>query len=362
MHLAEVIALRSVPAAGLIIELTRRCPLSCAHCSTNSTMESEEHSGEAVLRLVDTFSSDDRPEIIALTGGEPLLRPELVTELTSRVHRVGTRVHLLTGMFFAKNHTLPSRISRVLTTVDHVSASLDVFHEREISRRAVFRVFDELLKQGKDVSFQVVGTGSSDPYLKGIDEEVRRVFGDRVPLLVSKIGHEGRAKAWLPHKSKERPVAPVEPSPCMMAAWPVVCADGRVTACCNQVVVNGAAPPHLHLGHAAVDTWSALRAKCQNSAKLRAIRTLGPTYLAATFGRGACDGYCATCHTLSDDAHLDERLQVALRSPILRVMDEYVAEAQHEAGAVRFVERFGVPRYAPLVRLGYEEKVPCVEV
>jgi MoaA/NifB/PqqE/SkfB family radical SAM enzyme len=75
LHLAEVIELRAVPAAGLIIELTRRCPLSCAHCSTDSTLASEEHPSDGLLRLIDSFEAHDRPQVIALTGGEPLLRP-----------------------------------------------------------------------------------------------------------------------------------------------------------------------------------------------------------------------------------------------------------------------------------------------
>lgn len=353
MHLAEVIALRPVPAAGLIIELTRRCPLSCAHCSTSSTMTGDEPSGEAVIRLVDTFSIEDRPEVIALTGGEPLLRPRLVSELTKRAHRVGTRVHVLTGMFFARSQTVPPTIRRALEGVDHVSASLDTFHEREVPREAVFRVFQDLLKQDKHVSFQVVGTDSSDPYIEGLVEDVRREFDDRVPLLVSGVRPEGRAEGWIMPENEERKAGAVEPSPCTMAAWPVVCADGRVTACCNQAVVDGTAPPHLRLGHAFVAAWPVLRAKCQSDAMLRAIRTLGPIYLATELGEGACDGYCATCHRMADHAGLTERLQVALRPTVLQMMDRYVAESQREAGAERFVERFGMRRYAPLVTLGY---------
>lgn len=359
MHLAEVIALRPVPAAGLIIELTRRCPLSCAHCSTDSTMGSEEQSGDAVLRLVDTFSSNDRPEVIALTGGEPLLRPRLVTELTCRAHQVDTRVHILTGMFFATSRTLPPAIRNALTSVDHVSASLDRFHEREIPRAAVFRVFDQLLERGKHVSFQVVGIEGSDPYLDGLVNDVRRVFNDRVPLLVSGLRPEGRAKAWLSSDGAKGGTGPVEPSPCTMAAWPVVCADGRVMACCNQAVVDGTAPQHLRLGHAFVDPWPMLRAKCQSEVMLRGIRVLGPTFLATEFGLDACNGYCGTCHRLADHTDLAEQLQVALRPTLLRTMDEYVAKAQRAAGAVRFVERFGMPQYASLVKLGYEEKKAC---
>ena len=45
MHLMEVLELRPVPGAALFLAVTRRCPLSCAHCSTNSMLSSEEHDG-----------------------------------------------------------------------------------------------------------------------------------------------------------------------------------------------------------------------------------------------------------------------------------------------------------------------------
>ena len=58
MHLADILSLRQTNAAGLYLSLTRRCPLSCAHCSTRSTLASEEHDGEVFLRLVGQYTSN----------------------------------------------------------------------------------------------------------------------------------------------------------------------------------------------------------------------------------------------------------------------------------------------------------------
>ncbi|CAM5737420.1 Radical SAM protein (Fragment) OS=Streptomyces microflavus OX=1919 GN=G3I39_17810 PE=4 SV=1 [Streptomyces microflavus] len=38
MELAELVGLRPFPAAGLLLGLTRRCPLRCGHCSTGSDL------------------------------------------------------------------------------------------------------------------------------------------------------------------------------------------------------------------------------------------------------------------------------------------------------------------------------------
>ena len=66
MRLSDLLALRSVPAAGVYLSLTRRCPLHCAHCSTRSTMRSEQHGGERFLALVDSFSAEDRPAAVLI--------------------------------------------------------------------------------------------------------------------------------------------------------------------------------------------------------------------------------------------------------------------------------------------------------
>src|SRR5947209_1142650 len=129
MHLVEILARRQVPGAGLYLSLTRRCPLSCAHCSTNSSLSSEEYEASNFLKLVDSFTVDCHPEILVLTGGEPLVRPGLVRGITERAHAVGTRVVLASGMFFARQATIPASLNETIRGVDHLTASLDIYHE-----------------------------------------------------------------------------------------------------------------------------------------------------------------------------------------------------------------------------------------
>ncbi|MFE3939673.1 radical SAM protein, partial [Streptomyces goshikiensis] len=74
MELAELIGLRPVPCGGLLVALTRRCPLSCAHCSTNSSMTvSGEPDPEHLLRFIGSCGAEVPPEVGMLTGGEPLV-------------------------------------------------------------------------------------------------------------------------------------------------------------------------------------------------------------------------------------------------------------------------------------------------
>jgi len=358
MHLATLLTERNRPAAGVYLALTRRCPLSCAHCSTSSSLASEEHSGESFLRFVGSFTPSDHPKFVLLTGGEALLRPRLVTKLTQRAHAAGSKVYLISGMFFARQPRIPAPIADAIDGVDHFAASLDVFHEQQVPRAAVFSVIRALLDRGKDVSFQVVGRDEDDPYLSEVTADICRTFQRRVPVVVSSIGPVGRARDWL-EGSRTSTEATVEPFPCPMATWPVVSFDGTVVACCNQDAVDGRAPAHLRLGTAAQDSWRQIRERSLTSPMLRAIRVYGPEFLAARYGSSPStsspEGYCATCHRLSADTQLRADVERIVARPTTSVVERLIEDVHSE----RIHEQL-IPAYAPLLRLGYEDGKTCV--
>ncbi|MEV7283096.1 radical SAM protein [Streptomyces sp. NPDC093252] len=201
MRLAEIIGLRPVPAAGLFVTLTRRCPLSCAHCSTSSGPRGEDGPAGELRAFVGGFTARDRPEVLMLTGGEPLLRPALVGDLAALAQAAGTRVAVLSGMFFARGGEVPRQIMRALRNVDHFSASIDAFHEREVPRAAVFRAVHRIMDSGIDVSFHVVGETPDDPYTEDVTGAIRTEFRDRAAMLVNHVRPVGRAAGWAAARS-----------------------------------------------------------------------------------------------------------------------------------------------------------------
>jgi pyruvate-formate lyase-activating enzyme len=354
LHLIDLLARRTVPAAGVSIGLTRRCPLSCAHCSTNSTATSEEIAAEVLVDFVASFGTEDPPEFLMMSGGEPMLRPRLVREHAERAGAVGCRSCVLSGMFFARGAgRIPPPIRAAIDAVDHFSVSLDAFHEREVPRANVLRVLDTVLSSGTDVSIHAVGLDGDDPYLEELTAEVRRAFDDRVPIFVNTVNAFGRAREW--YVPPELPqLAGIGASPCQLAAWPLVSWDGTVTACGNEDVVDGPAPPHLRLGHAR-DGWPAIQARCRASSMARAIRLYGPLYVAdrlAADGTPGCDGYCETCRALSDDPALEERVVALMAQPSTTTVEAVAADLQLRDGALGFTRRYGTERYAELALLG----------
>ncbi|RSM78147.1 radical SAM protein [Kibdelosporangium aridum] len=342
MRLAEIMALRQTICAGVLVTLTERCPLRCAHCSSSSDMRGRQLDGAALLRLVGTFTRECRPDVLMLTGGEPMLRPDLVADTAQAARAAGTRTAALSGAFFARDNGIPAPIMRAFRALDHVSFSLDAFHEREVPRRNVFAVLRTVLRLGVATSLHIVG---DDPYLQQLSTEVLTMFGSDVPMLVSAVKPIGRAASWA--RRQHTPPDGLAAAPCAMAAWPVVTADGHVVSCCNQSVVDGPArPEHLRLGELGT-TWASIRARAHNSPVLRMIRTVGPVYIASQGGSPGSTDYCGTCQRLGESPSAVEWAVRAGSGPAGELLQ---ATASSQAGGVEaLIRRHGVARYAHLV-------------
>ena len=125
-------------------ETTRNCNLACMHCRASA--EHGPFSGEldtdAAFRLLDQISEVGKP-IIILTGGEPLLRPDIFD-----IARYGTNKGL--RMVMAPNGTLiTERLAREMADsgIQRISVSLDGATRESHDRfRGVDGAFDGALR------------------------------------------------------------------------------------------------------------------------------------------------------------------------------------------------------------------------
>ncbi len=139
-------------------EVTRNCNLSCIHCRAAATRGPyrNELDTDASFKLLEQISEVGKPVVI-LTGGEPLLRPDIF-----EIARYGTQKGL--RMVMAPNGTLiTEKIARemVESGIQRISVSLDGAAKESHDRfRQVEGAFDgairgiELAKQA-GVEFQI---------------------------------------------------------------------------------------------------------------------------------------------------------------------------------------------------------------
>ena len=95
---ADATALRAATLTTLMLNVTLRCDLACAHCHQScSPSRTEEMSRGTMLQALE-FARLVRPSLIDITGGEPELWPhlrELVTLARAEGHAVRVRTNLV---------------------------------------------------------------------------------------------------------------------------------------------------------------------------------------------------------------------------------------------------------------------------
>jgi len=74
---------QSISVYELVIEVTRRCNMSCPHC-----LRGEQENIDMDIEYVDElFSKIDRVSILTLTGGEPSLVPDIIGKILDSANR-----------------------------------------------------------------------------------------------------------------------------------------------------------------------------------------------------------------------------------------------------------------------------------
>lgn len=166
-------------------ELTRRCNLNCIHCRATASMEAPE--GELTLdeykALADNVASFSSP-IIILTGGEPLLRPDLY-EIADYVTNKGLRAAVSTNGTLVTEE-VAKRLKEVGVNASSISidGSTAAIHDDFRQQPGAFEASVRGMKIFKDAGLKVqVNTSLT-----------RRNLHDLEPIhdLVKKLG----ADAW----------------------------------------------------------------------------------------------------------------------------------------------------------------------
>jgi heme d1 biosynthesis radical SAM protein NirJ len=133
----------AAPSGPVVIwNLVRRCNLTCRHCYATSADKDfpGELSAEQVFTVMDDLRAYGVPVLI-LSGGEPLMRPDLFV-IARRAKAMGFYVGLSTNGTLIDRSNLPEIAE---TQFDYVGISLDGLRETHDRFRRRIGAFDEAL-------------------------------------------------------------------------------------------------------------------------------------------------------------------------------------------------------------------------
>ncbi len=241
LDLETIERLRATPGKSVLLFITDRCPVGCAHCSVDSRDTSPMISDFALFnRLVASLCAAPELELVGISGGEPFVERRGLSNAVSSLAGAGKKIVVYTSGVWAEGKT-PAWIAGVLSTVDCVFLSFDSFHLTRLGEQSFIRAAAAVAESGAHLVVQILKEEST---LAKARELVRRALG-------SGLTHEENLIPPLPYGRGSgvfqihgrRNVS--ELGTCNAVASGVVRYDGRVAACCNERVIMGSGPDTL---------------------------------------------------------------------------------------------------------------------
>src|SRR5271169_507459 len=155
------LASTSHPVMAQIVPM-RRCNLSCAYCNEYDDFSKPVPIDEMVRRI--DHLGRLGTSIITISGGEPLLHPEL-DDVIRRIRHTGALAGMITNGYLL----MPDRIERLNTAgLDHMQISIENVQPDEVSKKSL-KVLDKKLQMlAEHADFHVninsvVGGGIANP-------------------------------------------------------------------------------------------------------------------------------------------------------------------------------------------------------
>lgn len=256
-----------IKSIGLSYTLT--CPLSCRHCMPSSSPQTPGkmtlEQAQRYIPVIAEFSKE-----LCFTGGEPLLFPREILELTRFATGLGLRVSLVTGAGWAVDDALVKRRVEDLVAAGlrHLVISWDVYHE-EFSRRehAV-----NLARRGVEAGLEVAVRITNPP---SVDRSAYQAAfeGLEVRLETSQTTRLGRASTLPPSHFQAQDSPPQ--GACFTIMSLVINHDGKVYACCGPANFSTPHSP-LALGDAEREPLQTILNRAEQDPLLEVISLLGP--------------------------------------------------------------------------------------
>lgn len=308
-RLNRLTLLNNIPL-GAQLELTRRCPLVCAHCylprrsPERPDAELSKQEWKGVIRSLKGLGCLS----LVLTGGEPLLRPDLA-ELCAYASRLGFEIRV-----FTSGAGLTEALAKALRPANISCFELS-FYGRPAAHDAVTGVPGSCLntlaaarllkKSGFRVKLKAPLMRATEGQLSYISRLCRRegfAYAFDPALTLASDGNRANLRLRLPARRLAALLAdpvlyPAEPNLCgASAADSPPCGAGRNTV---FIAADGAVQPCLQLG---VDIGNALKTPLEqiwrSSAWLKRWRRAKVSDSKACRGCADLD-YCSRCPGVS---------------------------------------------------------------
>ncbi|MEQ1868675.1 MAG: nucleotidyltransferase family protein [Vicinamibacterales bacterium] len=312
---------RDLEAPGqqaIAVMVTRRCNMTCAHCSVESgpAVGSEPTEGQLLDWMRQAAAAGVRT--LRITGGEPMLRESVVLKLIRECRRLGVATAINTNGFWGYSPEKARRQLRGLRRagIGAVTVSYDRYHADFQGPDPALHIAQAAQELSIPLNLSVVrDTDEGD--LAAIANRLEPARGTR--LRVYDLQLVGRAREFPPDS-----VRADADGFCTSCSYPLITDDGRLIACTGPAYFEKAESP-LVLGSLQETPLAELLDRHRQDPILNVIRTRGPAglreELLRTPGfeafpfRSHYFGICDLCHHITQDPSAVAALRHRLGRP-----------------------------------------------
>ncbi len=239
----EIELARRTPGRSLLLFMTDRCPVGCAHCSVDSRPNSPTISDFSKYEyIVNWISARPHLTTVGITGGEPFVERRGLTLAVENIAHAGKDIVLYTSGIWAKPKLAPW-IREVLQQVNCVFLSTDSFHSKTVDDESFVKAAQTIAAEGTWLVIQVLAFPET---VRRAHKLLEKAFGDDynnyAELNLTQPLRNGRGVSVF----DERPgKLGRDFGRCHLLASPVIRYDGVVSACCNEGIIMDRNEPRL---------------------------------------------------------------------------------------------------------------------
>ena len=273
LSLAEVEEIRGTPGRSVLLFLTDRCPVGCAHCSVDSRPDSPTIRDYPLFEsILDGLCARPALSTVGISGGEPFVERRGLTLAVERLAAAGKQIVLYTSGIWAVG-AIPSWIPPVVRRASCVFLSTDAFHASQVDDERWVRAARAIVAEDVWLIVQVI---KLPDMVAAAERLLEAAFGgawhEYAELSLTPPLPYGRGAGVFRRTARW---AGESFGTCGALAAPVVRYDGVLTACCNEQVIVGLGPERLRQRVSSAGEMDAALARLDDDPVLGVIGRVG---------------------------------------------------------------------------------------
>ena len=238
----DIELVRRTRGHSVLLFITDRCPVGCAHCSVDSRADSPMITDFGLFDdLLDGICENPEIKVVGISGGEPFSERRGLTKACEALSASNKSIVIYTSGVWAKNPTPSPWISSILKSCSTVYLSTDSFHQNGVPSSRFVQAARQIANAGAWIVVQTLEVEQTRILLEQAFGSDVDKHAEIVPITPLRNGR-GQGVFELTPSRKASAMGS-----CTLAVTPVIRYDGVLTSCCNEEVIMGKGPNRFRM-------------------------------------------------------------------------------------------------------------------